>query len=186
MRLFHFSEDPDLEVFLPRPVVVPARRRPGFDRLNGPLVWAIDDWHQPLYLFPRDCPRILIWSVEGTIREDRDAWFQDSGARMIAFIEEPWREAHASAVVYRYELPTSHFESLDDAGMWVSREAAVPLRAERLDDLPAMLMAQGVELRVLPSLLPLNILWQTSLHASGIRLRNAEGWGEPGWPHSPR
>ena len=28
---------------------------------HGPLVWAIDKWHQPMYRFPRDCPRILLW-----------------------------------------------------------------------------------------------------------------------------
>ncbi len=187
MRLFHFSEVPDIAVFEPRPVVVPARRRPGFDWLNGALVWAIDDWHQPLYLFPRDCPRILIWPLEArTTHEDRNTWFGDSRARMLAYIEEGWRQAHASGFIYRYELPAARFESLDDAGMWVSREPAVPLHVERMDDLPARLAALDVELRVVPSLLALKGVWQTSLHASGIRLRNVEGRDDPGRPHSPR
>src|SRR3974390_1247772 len=121
MRLFHFSEDPNIEAFQPRAVAVPAQRRSGFDWLNGPLVWAIDDWHQPLYFFPRNCPRILIWSVGTTTRDDWNAWFLGSDARMIAFVEEKWQASHASAVIHRYELPTAGFESLDDAGMWVSR-----------------------------------------------------------------
>ena len=57
-RLYHFSDDPSITRFVPRPVLVPATRPPGSDWLNGPLVWAIDEWHQPMYLFPRDCPRI--------------------------------------------------------------------------------------------------------------------------------
>ncbi|PJR58992.1 hypothetical protein CWM52_22200 [Raoultella sp. T31] len=27
-------------------------------------------------------------------------------------------------------------------------------------------------------------IWLTSFHASGIRLRNAQDWGKPGWTHS--
>ncbi|HMG50328.1 MAG TPA: hypothetical protein VK597_07005, partial [Inquilinus sp.] len=61
MRLFHFSDDPAIERFEPRPVRVPSARPAGREWLNGPLVWAIDDAHQMLYLFPRDCPRILAW-----------------------------------------------------------------------------------------------------------------------------
>lgn len=52
-RLFHFGERSDIEIFVPRPVTIPAKRAEGMDWLNGPLVWAIDDWHQPMYLFPR-------------------------------------------------------------------------------------------------------------------------------------
>ena len=54
MRLFHYSEDPSIVVFEPRPVRVPAARRAGFEWLNGPLVWAIDEPHSILYLFPRE------------------------------------------------------------------------------------------------------------------------------------
>ena len=38
------------------------------------------------------------------------------------------------------------------------------------------LAACGVELRFMPVLTPLRDVWSTSLHASGIRLRNAKGW----------
>lgn len=60
MRLFHFSEEPDIGHFEPRPVRTPAARRAGQEWLNGPLVWAIDEDHQRLYLFPRECPRIVL------------------------------------------------------------------------------------------------------------------------------
>jgi hypothetical protein len=43
--------------------------------------------------------------------------------------------------------------------------------------LPAELETRQVELRVMESLLPLRDIWKTTLHASGIRLRNARGWG---------
>jgi hypothetical protein len=83
MRLFHFSDDPAITIFEPRPVRVASKRPPGREWLNGPLVWAIDEWHQPMYLFPRDCPRILIWPTERTTAEDRRRYWGAGSARMI-------------------------------------------------------------------------------------------------------
>ena len=75
MRLFHFSDDGGLTRFTPRPVLVPSARPPGRDWLNGPLVWAIDEARQPLYLFPRDCPRILLYPTPATTAEDLQRWW---------------------------------------------------------------------------------------------------------------
>jgi hypothetical protein len=52
MRLFHFSEDAEIISFKPRVIAVSTQRRNGEDWLNDPLVWAIDERHQFLYLFP--------------------------------------------------------------------------------------------------------------------------------------
>jgi len=60
--------------------------------------------------------------------------------------------------------------------MWVSRQPASIIGRSILGDLPGELAGQGVRLSVVSSLLPLRSLWETSLHASGIRLRNAQGW----------
>jgi hypothetical protein len=176
MRLFHFSDDPDIEVFTPRPVRVPAVRPPGREWLNGPLVWAIDEAHQPMYLFPRECPRILVWPLAHTTDEDRATWWQGSAARMIAFVEDSWRERLGAAHLYRYELPDAPFADLKDAGMWVARTAVQPLAVTRIDALPERLRDEGVDLRIVDSLVPLRDVWNTSLHASGLRLRNAAGW----------
>lgn len=177
--LYHFSEDPAIGRFVPRPVTVMPGRPPGMDWLNGPLVWAIDEWHSPMYLFPRDCPRILIWRRAGSTKEDSDRWFGHTSARMIACVERSWFARLCSTAIYRYDLPSDTFVDLDDAGMWVSRETVIAQAMHRLDDLPGQLDAAGVELRLMPSLLPLRDLWQTSLHVSGVRLRNAAGWGRP-------
>jgi hypothetical protein len=178
-RLFHFSEDPSIAVFTPRPVKVPAERKAGRDWLNGPLVWAIEAKRQCLYLFPRECPRILLWPTPTTTRADLDRWFGASDCAAIAHIEWAWFERMKTAVLYRYELAPAAFEYLDDAGMWVSRAQAAPIGRETLTDLPAALRAEGVELRIMESLVPLKGVWETSLHASGVRLRNAQGWGSP-------
>ena len=175
MRLFHFSEKRDIDIFMPRPVNVPAPRAEGMGWLNGPLVWAIDDWHQPMYLFPRECPRILLWPLVTTTRADLQAYWMTSACRMIAYVEWAWFDRIASALLYRYALPHEPFESLDDAGMWVSRRAVIPTEVEAIGDAPKALHEAGVELRVVPTLAPLKALWSTSLHVSGIRLRNAQG-----------
>jgi hypothetical protein len=179
MRLFHFSDDPDIALFEPRPVAVPSRRPPGQDWLNGPLVWAIDEPHRAMYLFPRDCPRILLWPHEDTTAEDRAQWFGDRTCRMIAHIEWAWLEPLLQTTLYRYELPHDTFEPLADAGMFVSHKPLAPLHRESIGDLAGALRAEGVELRIVDSLAPLRDVWSTSLHASGIRLRNARGWPFP-------
>ncbi|SMD10779.1 DUF6886 family protein [Rhizobium sp. RU36D] len=174
MRLFHFSDDPDIESFVPRPVKVPSKRSPGMEWLNGPLVWAIEERLDFLYHFPRDCPRILIWVTDKTIRADRDAWL--GGHRAAAYVELSRRSELEAATIHRYEFATGGFECLGDAGMWVSRAEVVPLERVQMTDLPSSFGPRGVDLRFVDSLVPLRPLWATSLAASGIRLRNARGW----------
>ncbi|GAB4325505.1 MAG: hypothetical protein Kow0010_08050 [Dehalococcoidia bacterium] len=175
-RLYHFSDEPGIARFEPRPVAVPSPRPPGQEWLNGPLVWAIDEWHQPLYFFPRDCPRILLWPLPTTTDEDLRRWWGDRDVRMVAYVEREWLPRIAQAMVYRYTLPADSFEPLHDAGMWVSRDPATPVGAEAIAGLPHVLQMAGVELVALDDLTPLRGVWRTTLHASGIRLRNAKGW----------
>ncbi len=172
MRLFHFSEDGGIERFDPRPV-------PRWPE-SPPLVWTIDEWHAPLYSFPRDCPRILLWPLPETSEADRERWFGASEARMLAHIEWRWLERMRSTVLYRYAFDARPFEDLHDAGMHVAREAVTPGAVEPVGDLLEALRGAGVELRLLERLTPLRGVWDTTLHASGIRLRNAIGWDEVG------
>ncbi len=168
MTLYHFSEDPTIEAFVPRAPV----QRPGVE----PLVWAIDDWHAPMYYFPRECPRILIWPLPDTTGEDMERWFGPSRARTIAFMEYGWLQRMEATALYRYEMPYAGFFSLDDAGMYVSRETIVPLGVEPVGNLVEALQGARVELRLSETLTHLRGAWATTLHASGIRLRNARGW----------
>jgi hypothetical protein len=180
-RLFHFSDRGDIERFVPRTVEIPSPRPPGKDWLNGPLVWAIDDWHQPMYLFPRDCPRVLLWPTRNTAGEDRRRWWGERRCRMMASIEWRWLKRLCEARLFRYEMPVEPFECLKDAGMWVARSPVTPTGVEEIRDLPGALERCEVELQVMTSLAPLRVLWSSSLHVSGLRLRNAAGWTQ----HSP-
>ena len=169
MPLYHFSEDASIARFEPR---VPEHRQGEVE----PLVWAIDAWHAPMYLFPRDCPRILLWALSSTSEADHVRWFGASEARMLAHIEWAWLERLRTASLFRYTFDDAPFEDLHDAGMHVGREAIAPLSVEAVGDLFEAQRAAGLELRVMESLAPLRGVWDTSLHASGIRLRNAKGW----------
>jgi hypothetical protein len=148
------------------------------------LVWASDEAHSLLYLFPRECPRIVIWPTSRTSPEDREAWFGNKPYRAIAYIEDDWLDRVKSTAIHRYLMPPGPFEDIDDVGMWVSRTTVVPAGLDSIDNLPAELERERVELRSLPRLTPLKPVWQTTLHASGIRTRNAQDWGPPGWSHS--
>jgi hypothetical protein len=177
MRLYHFSEDPSIEAFEPRPVRVPSVRPEGMAWLNGPLVWAIDEAHQRLYLFPRDCPRILLWSTPATTAADRARWLDGSpDGCALAYIESRWLERFEAARLFRYELPAETFVDLGDAGMWVSRVGVTPRAVVEVRELGAALERSRVELRIVESLVPLQGAWHSTVHASGIRLRNAHGW----------
>ena len=176
MHLFHFSDDPTIKRFVPRAVDIPAQRTPGMDWLNGPLVWAIEEAWQALYLFPRDCPRILLIPTHDTTDQDRERWLPNHHAAMVAHIETAWLDRVHAAHIHRYELPVQHFEDLRDAGMWVSRREVEPLTLQTMTNLPAALAAMKVELRALDTLSPLKQVWSSTLHASGIRLRNARDW----------
>lgn len=177
-RLFHLSEVGNIEVFAPRPVEVPSQRGSGQEWLNGALVWAVDEARQAAYFFPRDCPRILLWPTEETSDSDRAGWFADGENSMIACVQADWLARIEKQVLFRYELPDVTFRSIEDGWMWVSHDAVAPIQVNRIDDLVDALRSEEVELRVMDSLVPLRDVWQTSLHASGIRLRNAANWVE--------
>lgn len=176
--LFHFGDAGHLRVFRPRPVLRPSRRGSGSALgrawLNGPLVWAIDPEHAPLYLFPRACPRILLW--RGPLTTPEDGARVPAGARMLALVEEAWRPAHGSGRIYRYAFARRGWRDVSDAGMWVSRQAQRPIGRVEIRDMPAALAAARVALRYVPRLSAHRGLWQTSLRVSGIRLRNAVDW----------
>jgi hypothetical protein len=95
---------------------------------------------------------------------------------MLAHIEEAWLDRLSTTPIYRYAFDAKPFENINDAGMWVSQMTVKPIAIEPVGDPISALRAAAVELRVMPDLLPLKGVWDTSLHASGIRLRNAAGW----------
>ena len=146
--LYHFSEDPSIERFVPRT----ARTGPSEEA----LVWAIDSTHCHLYYFPRDCLRVVISKSPHTSAEDAEAFFGRTTATVIAAIESRWLDRLINTTIYRYTLPADGFVLRKEGpGYWVSKHETRPIEVEPIPDLMAALIRAGVELRIMPSLVPL-------------------------------
>jgi hypothetical protein len=171
MALYHFSEEPQIEEFIPRPAPV----------LGGDaVVWAIDAWHAPLYYLPRACPRVTFWPLPHSRESDVERWFGHVSGRMVIAIESAWLERVRTAALYRYTFDEAPFESMHDHGVHVARCAVRPLHIDPVGDLLSAIGEASVELRLCPSLVPLGrAIIRTSLHWSLIRMRNAAGWTPP-------
>lgn len=122
-------------------------------------------------------PADTVWATASSTPQDRDRWLRT--ARVVAYVEHEWLAQLKRENLTRYELNPVRFEDLGDAGMWVSRHAASVLDRVTMTNLPEALSQRGVTLRAVESLAPMKPLWETSLHVSGIRLRNARGWPMP-------
>lgn len=165
--LYHFSEKPDIKKFAPRP-------HPS-DPEKLPMVWAIDNDRAPLYYFPRECPRIGYWATADSTIEDIRAFLGHTEAEKVLAVEAPWFDKIANTELYIYHLPENTFKSVDDgAGYYTSPETITPEFVERAGNLTNRLLNANVELRITPSLIPLqDALVSSTLHFSMIRMRNA-------------
>lgn len=166
--LYHFSEEPDISRFDPRP----HPSHPG----KPPAVWAIDAARSPIYLLPRDCPRVCAWKLEHSTDEDVLRFIGSQETRMMIAVEGSWLERIRNAQLYVYHLPDANFAEEDHgAGYFTSRETVLPAKVEPVGDLLARLVEAGVELHITPTLWPLHdALPQSTLHVSIIRMRNAQ------------
>jgi hypothetical protein len=162
--LWHFSEDPSLGRFLPRPAPLAAR----------PLVWAVDTRHAPMFWFPRDCPRGCVWPVSATTAEDRERFFGQSAASRVHVMEAGWLGRMRECRLYAYRLPTEAFRPHQVGGYWVADTPVDALDRVVLDDLVGRHADAGIELRITPSVWP---FWRrvttSTVNFSGSRLRNA-------------
>jgi hypothetical protein len=168
--LFHVSEQPGIDEFVPKPVPSPD------SAVEGDAVWAIDEAHLPNYLLPRDCPRVTYGISTETTAADRQRFFAHTNAEKIIAIEADWFHRVQNCRLYIYELAAETFEIIDrGAGYWISRSAVKPLAVREMNDLLLPILERGIELRVMPNLWPLrDALTQSSVSYSIIRVRNAK------------
>jgi hypothetical protein len=163
--LWHYSEDPSIEVFRPH--------RAKTAKEDDLWVWAIDTRHAPMFWFPRDCPRGCAWTSDRTSPDDVERFFGQTDARRIHVIEGAWLERVQAARLHAYRLPEDGFERHDVGGYWVSSRTVEPLEVVAVGDLLARHAAAGIELRIAPSIWA---WWEQVAHStlefSGSRLRN--------------
>ena len=165
--LYHFSEDPHIERFVPHvPRTNPCHRA---------AVWAIDHEHAPLYWFPRDCPRVAIWPRDVDATASFRERFTTTASRMHA-IESAWLDRMRKASVYRYEFDAESFLPWENAdGQWISEHEVVPAAVMSVGDLLAAHADANIELRIVSSLWPLHDLARHGeFDFSLVRMHNAQ------------
>lgn len=158
--LFHFSEDPTIEVFHPHTAAT--------QQIEGAWVWADDEDNSPRYWFPRDCPRATWWP-EGKPR----------GPGRVHAIEWAWLDRVRSTALYAYRLPAATFTKVP--GGWLSPTTVLPLGVEPVGDLLQKHDEAGIELRLVHDLIALwnDVIQRPGVEFSGIRLRNATTRTDP-------
>jgi len=168
-RLFHVSEEPDIEVFYPRS---PARK--DLDPNVG-LVWSIDEEHLPNFLTPRDCPRVTYHVSPSTSLEDRAKFFSSSGVCHAVVVENGWYHRILNTVLYLYEFDPRGFSLLDPvAGYYVAERTQYPIARFVADDLLGELFSRNVEVRFTDNLWELaDSVKVSTLNWSMCRMKNA-------------
>ncbi len=169
--LLHFSEDPQIKVFAPH--VAPTSAE------SEPLVWAVDEAHQPSYWFPRDCPRACCWDIGKPLSETGRMLIGTSAARRMHAIEDAWHERMRACRLFVYRFDPTPFVLHDPpGGFWVSRETVEPLSVEAVGDLIARHEQAGIELRMVDDFVAIaDTVVASGLGFSIIRRRNARRRG---------
>lgn len=169
MRLFHISEEPDIEVFEPRPS--PSH----YEQITGDVVFAVSEGMLHNYLLPRNCPRVSFYAGPHTSESDRAAFLSSSSPYVVA-VESAWREAIRDITLYCYEFSTEGFELLDEnAGYYISYQKVVPVSRMIITHPLNVLAERGVAVMFVSSLWPLaEELQRSSLNYSLIRMNRAE------------
>lgn len=170
MRLFHVSEEPDIEIFNPR---IPERN--DMDK-SVALVWAVDEERLPNYLVPRNCPRVTYHIGAKTTEEDKMKYFSSQGISHVVIIEEKWLEIMKNTVLYLYGFNSENFVLQDDiAGYYVSKMPQIPTAKYKIDDLHKALSERNIELRTVENLWTVSDeIQNTTLNWSMCRIKYAE------------
>ncbi len=143
MRLFHVSEEPEIQVFEPR---LPSRQ--DLDPHRG-LVWALEESCLPNFLTPRNCPRVAYHVGPETTQEDKRRFFTSAGVAHGVVIEHSWFQAMSETVLYLYEFAPKDFTLQDAAaGYYVATNTQVPIGCQRIENLFAEQIRRNVEVRI--------------------------------------
>ena len=145
MRLFHVSEEENIEKFIPR---IPYRK--DMDKSKG-LIWSLTEPALPNWLTPRDCPRVGYRVNEHTSQEDIQKYFSSSSRHCVA-IEHGWHVKMIETTIFMYEFDTKNFYFDNQAGFYVSEQIEIPISVTKYENLYEELFKRNVEVRILKNL----------------------------------
>jgi hypothetical protein len=168
MRLFHVSEESDIEKFVPR---IPYRK--DVDQSKG-IVWSLTEAQLPNWGTPRDCPRVCYRALEESTQDDINKFFSASFRHCVA-IEYDWHQRMLDTTLYIYEFETVNFYFDECAGFYVSDKTEIPIAVTKHENLYEALFNRRVEVRILDNLWELGEKVQKStLRWSLCRMVNAK------------
>ncbi len=167
-HLYHFSDDPHITCFEPRPSPNPSVK------VDGNVVFAVSEHTMVNFLLPRECPRVTFYALPESKPEDVARLL--NGSRHVIAIESVWLERVMHGRIHYYTLPAGPFTLWDEgAGYYISRRPVTPLARRTIDNMLLELANHDVEIRIVPSLWPLwDAVVDSSLQFSMIRMRNAQ------------
>jgi hypothetical protein len=167
-HIFHISETPGIELFIPRPS--PSH----FEGLDQPVVFGIGEKLLHNYLLPRDCPRVCCYASELTSQAELDQFISCDKAYKI-FVQKDRLEAIKSSILYGYEFDGQNFNLLDQvADYYVSTKIEKPIRTWQIEGiLDELAKRNNLELELVSDLkVVAEAVKNSTLHFSMIRLRN--------------
>ena len=168
MRLFHVSEESNIETFVPR---IPYRKDVG--QSKG-LVWALTEPQLPNWGTPRNCPRVCYRAVETSTQDDIDSFFSSHFRHCVA-IEYNWHQRMLDTTLYIYEFETANFYFDERAGFYVSDKIETPIAVSKHENIYEELFKMSVEVRIIDNLWELGEKVQkSSLKWSLCRMANAK------------
>lgn len=170
MRLFHISEESNIEIFYPR---IP--QRDDMDKSFG-VIWAINERCLPNFLTPRNCPRVTYHIGKNTTNEDINKYFTSSLSTHTVIIEHKWFETMQNTTLYLYEFLADDFVLQDEiAGYYIAKNPQKPIGKYKIDNLFEALFKMNVEVRIVNNLWDIaNEIKSTSLNWSLCRMNYAE------------
>ncbi|XMB67777.1 hypothetical protein RI065_04495 [Mycoplasmatota bacterium zrk1] len=128
MKLYHVSDNKNIEIFEPRSA---NKSWPG---LYKQYVWAISSKMVHNYYFPRNCPRVC-WMIGPNTSEDDKNYFKSFGEfKSLIFVKKAWEKTIEDTIIYRYEFDNKNFYPVDySAGYYVSEREEIPKLVEIVD-----------------------------------------------------
>ena len=132
LRLFHISEDENINVFLPRE----SKKQWN----NEKYVWAVSSKRIHNYLVPRECPRICIAPDKQEVLSNWTEKENTQDKKAVIFIPNTWKKEIEKCTLFRYEFSTSNFHEIDKiAGYFVSKSVEIPLKKIAIRNCPEVL-----------------------------------------------
>ncbi|MGN4128231.1 DUF6886 family protein [Lysinibacillus sphaericus] len=170
MRIFHVSEESDIQVFQPR---LPTRT--DLDQTKG-LVWAIDDKCLPNFLTPRNCPRVCYHIGINTAEIDKRTYLSSTSCSHVVVIENKWFALMKNTKLFLYEFDINQFTLQDEnAGYYVSETTQTPIAKFEVADIFQELFTRNIELRIVDNLWDIcDAIQKTTFNWSMCRMHFAQ------------